>query len=143
MKNVWTISDYELVQDIRFKHIKLVIPILLVTIGIIYILFQYEFLVYERQTLIKENNRYEMVVSSKRINNIKKRNSLLIQNQKYNYVVKEVDSNYMNWNNEIYQTIYLELPNYQTDAIMTECYFLTSKKSIFNRLLDYLKGVKV
>lgn len=142
MKNVWTIADYQLMQDIKLKHSILIVPILIITIGMIYILCQYEFLIYEKQTLIKENNDYEMIVASKEITDIKNRSTLYINNQEYTYTVKKVNTDYMNLNNEIYQTIYLELSNYQTDAMMTECYFIKSRKSILNMLLDYLKGVK-
>jgi non-ribosomal peptide synthetase component E (peptide arylation enzyme) len=140
MKNNLTIEDYYLFQD-KNKSSKIVITfLLLLLIGIIIILCKFNFQVYEMQTLIKNNDDFLLIVDSRKISEIESNSYFYIGNKKYQYKITEIESEYSNVNDIIYQTIHISPYNYKTDSIITEIYFLKSNKSIMTMIIEFIKG---
>lgn len=142
MKNNWTITDYRLVQDKnKNKNNWLCILVLLfLTVGIITILCKLDIQVYEKQTLIKNDNDFILIIDSTKIDEFKSTPYIYINQRKYKYDIKEISQDYSNLNGNIYQTIHINPYNYKTDAIITECYFLKSKKTIYEMISEFIKG---
>jgi len=103
-------------------------------------LFKFEFSVYESQTLIKDNEKYLMVIDSRKINELENKKYIYIDQEKYKFDIIEISKDYSNINGSIYQTLYINPYNYKTDAIITDCYILKSKRTIYESVIEFIKG---
>lgn len=140
MKNNWTIDDYQLVQDKNISSWLYILVLLFITVGIIIILCKFDFQVYEKQTLIKNDNDFILIIDSTKIDKLKSTPYIYINQRKYKYDITEISQDYSNIDGNIYQTIHINPYNYKTDAIITECYFLKSKKTIYKMISEFIKG---
>lgn len=142
MKNNWDLSDYETVKDIQIKKYVGMIFLFLITIGIIIILCKFNLEIYEEYILIKDGENFSMMVESEQISFLEKNETLYIDHKEYHYTILNVDSNYTNINNVIYQTIYINPYNYNTEAVITNCYLLRKKQTIYEMIIEFIKGGK-
>jgi len=140
MKNNFDFEDYILIQDKKEKYSKFIFIIVLTLIGIIILLYKFEFQVYLKQTLIKDNDNYILIVNSNDLAFYENNQEIYINNKKYTYDIVQIDNNYSNSNNNIYQSLYIKPYNYNTKAIITECYFLKSNNTIFEKLIKFITG---
>lgn len=140
MKNNFDIFDYQLIQDEQEKYLFLKLVLFLVVIGIIIILYKFEFQVYEKRTLIKNKENYILVIDSRLIDTYKNKEYIYINQKKYAYNIEKVDDSYTSSNDIIYQTLYLNLYNYKSDALVTDCYFLKKKSTIYEEIIKFIKG---
>ena len=118
----------------------MIIVIFLITIGIIIILCKFKFSIYEKQTLIKDNEQHYLIVNSKDIDYYTNNKSLFINQKEYEYEIIKINNDYSNTDNNIYQTIYISPYNYKTDAVITACYFLKSRKTIYESIIEFITG---
>lgn len=140
MKNNFDLNDYQLMEDNKLNGLRFMVVIFLMTIGIFIILYKFEFTVYEKLNLIKDNDQYLIMINSSKINDFKNTKHIYINQKKYDFEIIEVSQDYSNLNGNIYQTIYINPYNYKTDAIITECYILKSKKTIYNLIIEFIQG---
>lgn len=140
MKNNFDLTDYQLIKDKKESNIYLKIVLFLIITGILIIIYKFEFKVYDKKVLIKNEENYILLINSKQINDYKNKKYIYINQKKYAYDIIKVDDNYTNINDNIYQNLYLNLYNYKTDALVTECYFLVKKSTIYNELIKFIKG---
>ena len=140
MKNNWALEDYKLIQDKNDKIWPYMLVLLFITIGIIIILCKFNFQLYEKQTLIKNDNSYILIVDSTKIEELKSNSNIYINKKKYKYNIEKISQDYSNVNGIIYQTIHINPYNYKTEAIITDCYFLKSKKTIIEMLFEFIEG---
>ncbi len=140
MKNNWNLEDYEITKDKKIKFWFPLFSIFIVTVGILWICFQFPFQIYEKFILLKQENRYFLMIDSNQIGFIEHENHFYIHQKRYDYEVVEVDQNYTTLNQTIYQIIYINPYTYQTDATTTECYFLRKEETIFEMILKLMKG---
>jgi len=140
MKNNFDIEDYKMIQDKENNNWLFTLIIFLITIGIIIILCKFKFYIYEKQTLIKDNEQYYLIVNSKDINYFTNNKILTINKKEYKYKVTKVSNDYSNIENNIYQTIYIKPYNYESKAVITECYFLKSSKTIYEIIIEFITG---
>lgn len=140
MKNNWDFSDYEIIQEIHFQKRFQIFFLLLITVGILILLFKFDIEVYEKYTLIQKEHQFSMIIRSDQVSFLEKNKTLYIDREKYDYTILNVDSNYTNVNDVIYQTVSIDPYNYKTDAIVTECYLLRKKQTIFEFLIEFIKG---
>lgn len=119
-----------------------IIFLFLITIGICIILYKFDIEVYEKYALIQNGEDFSMMIESEQIHFFEENETLYIDNKKYNYTILEVDRNYTNINNVIYQTIYINPYNYKTDSVITNCYLLRKKQTIFEMIIEFIKGGK-
>ena len=140
MKNNWSLEDYQSISDDnKCPYLKVSILIFII-IGILFILYKIQFQVYEKQTLIKNDDEFLLIINSKKINEIESNNFIYINNKKYRYNIEKINQDYTTVDGVIYQTIYINPYNYKTDSVLTDCYFLKSEKSIFEMLSEFIKG---
>ena len=142
MMNNFNLEDYKLMQDKKENNWLFIIVIFLLTLGILVALYKFDFSIYEKQNLIKENNKFLMVINSSKLPEIEQSKYIYINNKRYNFKIIEVVDEYTTINDIIYQTIYIDPYNYKTDAIVTECYFLKEKKTIYELIIEFIKGGK-
>lgn len=142
MKNNWDLIDYEAVKDIKYRVSLYYVVIFLVMIGIIFIMFKFNFQTFSKQTLIKENNSFSLIVDSREITFLENNHSIYINGNKYKYKILDISNEYTNINNAIYQNVSIMLYNYKTDAIMTECYFLKDSKTFTKGIIEFIEGGK-
>jgi len=140
MKNNWALEDYKLIQDKNDKIWPYMLVLLFITIGIIIILCKFNFQLYEKQTLIKNDNSYILIVDSTKIEELKSNSNIYINKKRYKYNIEKISQDYSNVNGIIYQTIHINPYNYKTEAIITDCYFLKSKKTIIEMLFEFIEG---
>lgn len=140
MKNQFDIHDYETIKDINSNKKLSFIIVTIFIIIIILILSLYKFSIYEKNSLIKTDNGFSLIVDSKSLNSIETNRKIIINNKEYKYKILSINKDYTNLNNIIYQTIYIKPYNYKTEAIISECYFLKSKKSILENFIGIIKG---
>lgn len=140
MKNNWSIKDYQLIQETRKNNWPYMLVLFLVTIGILIILYKFNFQIYETETLVKNDQDFLLIVDSSKINEIEKNSYIYINQNKYLYDIIEIDKDYSNINDNIYQTVHINIHNYKTDAIITECHFLKESKSIYQMIIEFIEG---
>lgn len=140
MKNNWTMEDYQWIQDKNKKTRLWMVVLFLITIEIFIILCKFDFHVYDKQTLIKNNEDFLLIVDSKKINELESESYIYINYKKYQFDITEISTDYTNIDGNIYQTIHINPYNYKTDSIITECYFLKSKKTIWQMIIEFIKG---
>ncbi len=140
MKNNFDIEDYKLIQDKENNNWLMILILFLLTIGIFIILYKFEFSIYEKQTLIKDNEQYYLITNSKNIDYYINNKKLFINQKEYKYEIIKISNNYSTLDNNIYQTIYINPYNYKTNGIITECYFLKSKKTIYETIVEFITG---
>lgn len=140
MKNSFNINDYQLIQDKKENYLLFKVVLFLMLIVIFIVLYKFEFQIYEKKTLIKDNDNYILIVDSNEIAYYENEKYVYIHQNKIPYNIVKIDNDYSNVNDIIYQSIYIKPYNYETDAIITECYFLKSKQSIFETIIKFIKG---
>ena len=132
MKNNWTLEDYRVVKEennVPNRHLYFLIFMI---IGIIMIIGKIDFELYEKYSFIKEKDS--------QIKDLEKNEWIYIDRKKYHYQIKSVDDNYSNINNEIFETVHVNLNNYKTNAVLTDGYLLKSKKNLYQMVIDFIKG---
>lgn len=139
MKNSWDFDDYKAIDEIRNKSYILPVSFILLIVGII-ILYKFNFYTYEKYSLIKVEDYFSVIISSDEINFIESNNCIYINNNKYNYRIIKVDSNYNNIDNIIYQTVYIDIDNYSTEAFISNSYILKNKGTLLNRIIKFITG---
>ena len=140
MKNQFDLNDYYLIQDDESSHWLLNVVLFLVTIGIFIILYKFEFSVFEMQTLVKDGNQFLLTINSENINSIEEIDNIYINGKKYKFDIIEISQDYTNINNNIYQTVTIDISKYKTDALVIKSYFLKSKQTIFKHLFKFIEG---
>jgi len=140
MKNSFDIGDYQMMQDKNLNCWLFMVVIFFVTLGILFILYKFEFSVYEKLNLIKDNDQFLIVIDSKKISAIEEIEYVYINNNKYRFDINKVSIDYTNVDDSIYQTVYINLYNYKTDALITDGYILKSKKTIYELIIEFIKG---
>ena len=132
IKNQFSIDDYKLIQDIKSKDGLFTVVMFLLMIGI--------FSIYEKYSLIKEENNFIVLVNSIKINEFENNKFIYINDKKYRFKIVKIDQNYTSIEDNIYQSIYVYPYNYKTDAVITEGYFLKSKKPLYKLIIDFIRG---
>jgi len=140
MKSNFTIEDYQILKEENKNIYSYALIIIVITIGILMILFKLDFQVYEKHLLLKDNNSYILIIDSTKIDKLKLNPYIYINQKKYKYKIIEIIKEYSNIDNTIYQTVHINPYNYKTDAIITECYFLKSKKTIYEIITNFIRG---
>ena len=139
MKKAYSIQEYNYIYDNKRNNTFRLIFIMLI-IGIIIILFKYDFYIYEENILIKENDNYKLVVDATNINKISKNKYIYINNKKYKYKFVKEELDYVNNNGTILETIQINIPNYNNEANIIKCHFLKNKKTLINIIIDNIRG---
>lgn len=140
MKNNWTIQDYQLMEHTKKVSCLPIVFILLFVIGISIICYKFDFQIYEKYNLIKDGKQYLLVVDSLKLSELESNSNIYIKNRKYKYEIIEISSDYSNINGNIYQTIHINPYNYKTEAIISECFLLKKKKTIFQIIIEFIRG---
>ena len=140
MKNNWDFEDYEIIKELKSNH-NIALNMFIIFIGVIVIVMsKLDFYIYDNKLLIKENDNYSFIIPSKKISFFENNRDIYINQKKYNYDIVEIDSNYQNINDTIYQNVYIKIDNYKTNAILTECSFLKEKTTILNKVFKLITG---
>lgn len=84
MKNQFDLKDYALIQDKENNNWLFMIIIFLITIGIFIILYKFEFSIYEKHTLIKNNNQFFIMINSNKIADFQKERDIYINKKSIN-----------------------------------------------------------
>lgn len=140
MKSNFDINDYELMYGSDKRKLLPIIVILLMLIGIIIILFNFKFKVYQKYELIKDDNNFIIITVSQDINFLESNKYIYINGDKYIYDVLTVDSDYSNIENNIYQTLHINVVNYMTDSIVSDAYILRKDATIYSMIINFIKG---
>lgn len=134
----YNLQEYDTIFENKDKNYLKVLLILLL-IGIIFIICRYKFYIYEKNILLNENNNYSLIVNALDIDNFKKKGNIYINNKEYKYKVISYNNDINNINNELYETINIDI-NYHTKAQAIECYFLKSKKTLLEMFINSIRG---
>lgn len=140
MKSNFDINDYELMYGSDKRKLLPIIVILLMLIGIIIILLNFKFKVYQKYELIKDDNNFIIITVSQDINFLESNKYIYINGDKYIYDVLTVDSDYSNIENSIYQTLHINVVNYMTDSIVSDAYILRKDATIYSMIINFIKG---
>lgn len=140
MKNNWTIQDYQLIEKTRKVSWLPIVFILLFVIVILMVCYKFDFRIYEKYNLIKDGKKYLLIVNSLKLSELESNSNIYIQNKKYKYKIIEISSDYSNIDGNIYQTIHINPYNYKTEAIVSECFLLKKKKTIFHIIIEFIQG---
>jgi len=138
MKNTYNFQEYNLITYLdRKKHSSLIFILLM--IGIIYIIYSFNFYMYDKEILIKDNGNYRLILPSEKIDSVVNNKYVYINNKKYKYNVKKIDGTFENINGTIYQSIILDL-DYNFKSSVKDVYFLKYKKTLLNMIIDTIRG---
>lgn len=139
MKNNWDFNDFEAIKEIKHKYYALIIGYFLLVVSIC-ILFKFDFYVYENYSLFKNSDHFSVLVKCDNIKLLEKNTIIYIDQQKYNYKILSIDSNYTEINGTFFQTIELEINNYHTDAIITKSVIFKERGTLFQKFIKFIKG---
>ena len=138
--NPYNYQEYKIIKDKALKHNFYKISIILFIIGIIILISKFNFKVYEKYIIIKNNNDYNLIVSIEEIDSINNNKYIYINNKKYSYKVKKIDDNYQNINGTIIKNITISIKDYKTLNDYTYCYFLKNSDTFFSMIIKFIKG---
>ena len=131
MKSNWTLEDYRVVKEennVPNRYLYFLIFMII------------DFELYKKYSFIKEKDSFILLINSSQIKDLEKNEWIYIDRKKYHYQIKSVDDNYSNINNEIFETVHVNLNNYKTNAVLTDGYLLKSKKNLYQMVIDFIKG---
>ena len=138
MKNTYNFQEYDLITYLdKKKHNNLIFILFL--IGIIIIIYSFNFYMYDKELLIKDNDHYKLILPSTKIDDLVNNKYIYINNKKYKYKIKEIDNDFQNINGTIYQSISLDI-NYKSKSNIKDVYFLKYKKSLYHMIIDTIRG---
>lgn len=140
MKNNFTLEDYRIIKGKTIKLGKHITVLILIIIGLLIICSKVNFKVYEKYSLIKDNDNFIMVVSSNKLKELEDNNTIYINSKEYKYEIVSIDFNYSNINDTIFQSISIKLLAYDTNAIVTDAYLLKSDKNLYQMFVDFIEG---
>ena len=138
--NPYNYQEYKIIKDKVLKHNFYKIFIILFIIGIIILISKFNFKVYEKYIIIKNNNDYNLIVSIEEIDSINNNKYIYINNKKYSYKVKKIEDNYQNINGTIIKNITISIKDYKTLNDYTYCYFLKNSDTFFSMIIKFIKG---
>ena len=133
----YNLQEYNMIFDTKRKNYLSGLIVAFILIGIIIFIFKFNFYVYEKYFLIKNNDNYSMIVDATKIDKLN--DYIYINNRRYKYKVISINDDYQTINGTIYQTVYIKL-DYGSNSNIIECYFLKSKKTVINMIIEALKG---
>lgn len=139
MKSNWTLEDYRVVKEENNVPNRYLYFLIFMIIGIIMIIGKIDFELYKKYSFIKEKDSFILLINSSQIKDLEKNEWIYIDRKKYHYQIKSVDDNYSNINNEIFETVHVNLNNYKTNAVLTDGYLLKSKKNLYQMVIDFIK----
>ena len=136
----YSFQEYELITDQINKSKFYKIIILIIIIGLIYIISNYKFNIYEKAIIYKEdNNNYYLLLDISKDFNINYNKYLIINNKKYKYGILN-NVKYSNINGTIYKSISII---FDTDSHIdeyTQINYLIKSNTILNMIFELLGG---
>jgi len=111
----------------------------MIIIGIIYIICNYKFNIYEKAVLFKEDNSYYLLVDIS--NNFNKENNptLKIDNDEYNYDILD-DIKFVNNDGNIYKSIPITLDTNKKLDEYIQINYLIKSNTLINIIFELLRG---
>jgi len=140
MKKPYNFAEYNLINDSKQNNTFYKSIVIIFIIVIVVLICKFKFYVYEKSVLIKNNNNYLLAVDINYINEISTTGKIIINRKEYDYEISKVEDNLENINGTFYETLYLNINNYNKKDKIVNCYFLKSKKTLLDSLLEFTKG---
>lgn len=140
MKNSYNLQEFELVKETKSSNKIINMLLIIFIIGIFIIIYKFNFKIYIKYELLNENNNYMILAESNQINYIEKYKYIYINKMKYNYRINYIDPEYINISGTLYQKVFVDIKNYDTNANIIDIYFLKSNNTIFDTLIKFITG---
>ncbi len=135
----YSFQEYELITYPNNKSRFYKIILSMIIIGIIYIICNYKFNIYEKAILFKEDNSYYLLVDIS--NNFNKENNptLKIDNDEYNYDILD-NIKFVNNDGNIYKSIPIILDTNKKLDEYIQINYLIKSNTLINIIFELLRG---
>lgn len=137
----YNFAEYNLIYPKKKMSLYKIVLIVFL-IGIIFILCKFNFHIYMKQVLLKQDNNYVIISDSNLISFLEENNKIIINSKEYYYEIKDISNNYTNINDNIYQEVTIEIKDFNSKASITECYFLKSNETLIDTIFKFITGGK-
>ena len=141
MKNNLTVEEYVEIHGTNKKSKFYIILLGIIIIGIIFIIYKFDFKVYSEFKLMKKDNEYLFILNSEQLELLKKQKTIYINQTLYRYKIKRIEEDYTVIDNEVYQSVYIDPYNYKQESVITKCSLLISDNTILEMIIEFMKGV--
>lgn len=135
----YNFAEYEIIKENNQDNNLFRIIGLIFIIGIILVLYKFNFSIYQESILLKNDNSYLIIADIDMVDTLSANKKIIINNKQYNYRIINV-GDYTNIDGTIYQPIYLDILNYNSKIGMIKCQFLKNKTTLINSLIKFIKG---
>ena len=136
----YSFSEYDIVKFSK-KNLKgYYALILFLLIGIVILLFKFNFRIYIKYTMVKNDDNYAMIVDVSNIKLFENNSMLYIDGKNVNYQINRIDKEFNNINGAIYQTIYLNLIDFNSSAQFVDCLVLERDETIIESIIKFIRG---
>ncbi len=135
----YSFQEYDLItyQNNKSRFYKVIF--LIIIIGLIYIICNYKFNIYEKAVLFKEENGYYLLVDISKDFNKKNNPTLKIDDNEYKYSIQD-NIKYLNNDGNIYKSIPIELDTNKELDEYIQINYLIKTNTLINIILELLRG---
>ena len=138
--NPYSFQEYKIIKDKTLSNRSYKLFIILFLIGMVYLICKFDFNVYEKYIILKDNNKYNLVVSMEDIDYINRNKYIFIDNKKYSYKIEKISNSYENINGTLFKNITISIKNYKMFNDYSYCFFLRKNDTFFNMIIKFIKG---
>ena len=133
----YNFQEYEIItfQNKNKKWYKKILILLI--IGIVLIISNYKFKIYDKVLLIKEDNNYHLLSS---ITTTIDNKTLNIDGKEYNYEIIDSENDIINTNGTIYKNTAISIDKYNSNDNYKYIYLLKTNKTFIEMITEYIGG---
>ena len=138
--NPYDFQEYRIIREKTLSNKLYRLFIILFLIGMIFLIFKFDFNVYEKYILIKEDNNYNLIASIEDIDYITKSKFIYIDNKKYSYKIGKISNKYENINGTLFRNITILIDDYKMVDDYSYCFFLRKSDTFLNMMIKFIRG---
>ena len=138
--NPYNYQEYKIIREKALSNKLYKLFIILFLIGMIFLIYKFNFNVYDKYILIKDNDKYNLVVSIENIDYITKNKYIFIDNKKYSYKIDKISNNYENINGTLFKNITILVDGYKMNNDYSYCFFLRKSDTFLTMIIKFIKG---
>ena len=135
--NLVSFDEYNLINNDIKKTVFFKIFLILLIIGIILIIYNFKFNVYEKCLLYNEDDNHYLLTSIN--NDFIGKKVLKINDKEYQFNIINEDE-YVTMNNNMYKSLKVNIFNYESTDKYNNVFYLRKSKTLFEILFDFIGG---
>ena len=136
----YSFQEYELITYPSKSSKMYNIFFLLIIIGIVYLICEFKFNVYEKVLILRKDDNYYLLADLKKDIDVYQESLLMINNKDYDYKILFDKQEFSNVDGTLYRIIPVEIYDYNQDNEYFYAYYRVKSNTIMNMIFEFTRG---